>query len=276
MHPIYAHLQWRDFLRKEQEARREADAGFTWKALSERLGIDPAQFARILRGAAPLPFRYVPGLAREIGLDRRGEAYLEELLRLERCRTEEERGRCRLRLAALRGVASREVGGPQAEFYARWHHAVIRALLGLSPQRGDGADLGTLCLPAVAPEDARHSVELLVELGLVEPDPKGVLRLTEAHLVAGAQIPAEVVRDFHRQAVALARESLASIAPSERDVSAITASLDEAGFGKVRELARELRQKVQSLAHRTVVPDRVFQLSLQAFPVGQCTLAEPT
>ncbi|HNY31002.1 MAG TPA: TIGR02147 family protein [Fibrobacteria bacterium] len=274
MHPVYAHLDWRAFVREAQEELRLRESSFTWKHVAESLGMDPAQLARILRGSAPLPFRYVPGLSRLFDLDRRASAYLEELLRLDRVRSEDERVRCRARLAALRGVATREIGGLQAEFYTRWHHAALRALVGMGGHRGDGSNLGELCQPPVPPEDARHSVELLMELGLVERDRDGVLRTTEAHLLAGPDIPVQVVRGFHRQGIELSRMAIASVPPEERDISAVTATLDEAGFAAAREMARELRRKVQSLAHRTTTPDRIYQLGIQIFPVAAPTASE--
>ncbi|MBK8804667.1 MAG: TIGR02147 family protein [Fibrobacteres bacterium] len=268
MHPVYSHLDWRSFLRETHEERRTHESSFTWKHVAEVLGMDPAQLARILRGSAPLPFRYVPALSRLFDLDRRASAYFEELLRLDRAHTEDERIRCRARLSALRGVATQKIGGTQAEFYTSWHHCALRALVGMGGHRGDGGALGALCQPEVAPEDARHSVELLIELGLVERDRDGSLRPTEAHLVAGSDIPVQVVRGFHRQAIDLARSALETIPPHEREISAVTASLDAAGFSAARELARQLRQKVQSLAHRTSTPDRIYQLGIQIFPVA--------
>lgn len=274
MHPVYSHLEWRLFLRQAQEERRAQEPDFTWKHIAEALGMDPAQLTRILRGNAPLPFRYVPAMGRLFQLDRRALAYFEELLRLERARNEEERVRCRQRLSALRGVATQKLGGLQAEFYSRWYHATLRALVGMGSHRGDGSTLGALCQPEVAPRDASHSVELLMELGLVERDHDGTLRPTQAHLVAGPDIPVQVVRGFHREAIALAGLALESIPAPERDISAITCSLDENGFSAARELARELRQKIQSLAHRTLSPDRVYQLGIQIFPVAIPTPAE--
>lgn len=274
MHPVYSHLDWRSFLRQSQEERRADEPTFTWKHIAESLGMDPAQLTRILRGSAPLPFRYVPAIGRLFQLDRRALAYFEEMLRLERARTEDERIRCRQRLGALRGVATQRIGGLQAEFYTRWHHAALRALVGMGSHRGDGSSLGALCQPEVAPQDACRSVELLLDLGLIERDHDGTLRTTEAHLVAGPDIPVQVVRGFHREAISLARQALETIPATERDISAITCSLDETGFSAARELARELRQKVQSLAHRTVSPDRIYQLGIQIFPIAMPTPAE--
>lgn len=268
MHGVYSHEDWRAYLQAELEERRKVQEDFTSRQLALQLEMDPAQFHRIVQGRTPLPFRYVPAIAEIFRMDRRAAAYFEELLRFDRTRSPEERTRSRERLSALRGVATRPVESGQADFYGQLRHSVIRSLVGLGGVKGDGSTLGPLCIPPVSPEDARQSVELLLHLGLAERDPEGKLRLSESHLTAGPDVPAPVVRKFHRQAIDLAVDALETIPAQDRDISAVTASLDANGLGALRELARELRQKVQALSHATRDPDRVFQLNIQLFPVG--------
>jgi uncharacterized protein (TIGR02147 family) len=268
MHRLYSYLDYRSYLLDEQASRKEVDPGFTFRTMANLLEIDPGQLTRILRGKSPLPFRFVPAVAQHFEMDRRASAYFEELLRLERARSTDEKSRCQERLAALRGVAVSPVDAARAEYYAQWYHSVIRALLGLGPFREDFAALGEMCIPPITAEQARQSVQILEDLGLVRRDEQRVLRPSEPHLTTGDGVSALVLRKFHDQAILLGREALERIPPVEREISAITASLDANGLVLLREMARELRQRVQTLAHGTRDPDRVFQLNIQMFPVG--------
>lgn len=268
MHRLYSYLDYRSYLLDEQAARKAADPGFTFRTLAGLLEIDPGQLTRILRGKSPLPFRFVPAVARHFEMDRRASAYFEELLRLERARSADEKSRCQERLAALRGVAVAPVDAARAAYYGQWHHSVIRALLGMGPFRDDFEALGRMCIPPITAEQARQSVQILEDLGLVRRDEQRILRPSEPHLTTGEGVSPQVLRKFHDQAIELGRASLERIPSSERDISAITASLDANGLVLLREMARELRQRVQTLAHGTRDPDRVFQLNIQMFPVG--------
>jgi len=268
MHAVYDQEDWRGFLQQEVERRRIEGLDESVRDFARKLGMDSAQFHRILSGRAPLPFRYLTRLVEILGMDRRSTAYLEELLRLGRARSQDEKARCRERLFALRGVAASPVEGRQAEFYAHWRHSVIRSLVGSGGVRGDGAELGAQCIPPVSDREARESVDLLLELGFVVRGPDGALRLSDAHVVSGPDVPVEVVRGFHRQAIDLARKALDEIPSVERDVSAVTAAVDASGLSSLRDLAKELRQKVQKLSHETRSPDRVYQFNIQLFPVA--------
>ncbi|MEN9306256.1 MAG: hypothetical protein RL173_188 [Fibrobacterota bacterium] len=268
MHRVYSYLDYRAYLQDEQAARKEAEPGFTSRKFASQLEIDPGQLTRVLGGKSPLPFRFVPIVSELFGMDRRAAAYFEELLRLERARSQDEKNRCQERLAALRGVAVSPVDGAKSEYYAHWYHSVVRALLGLGPFRDDFAALGRMCIPPITSEQARKAVEILEELGFVRRDPDQVLRPAEPHLTSGEGVSPVVLRQFHDQAILLAREALERIPASEREISAVTASVDAKGLALLREMAKELRQRIQTLAHGTREPDRVFQLNIQMFPVG--------
>lgn len=268
MHAVYDHEDWRTFLQQEVERRRSEGLDESVRDFAKKLEMDSAQFHRVLSGRAPLPFRYLARLVEILGMDRRSTAYLEELLRLGRARSQEEKSRCRERLTALRGVAASPVEGRQAQYYAHWRHSVIRSLVGSGGVRGDGAGLGALCIPPVTDQESRESLELLLELGLVVRGPDGTSRLSDSHLVSGPDVPVEVVRGFHRQAIDLARRALEEIPAQERDVSAVTAAVDASGLSALRDLAKDLRQKVQKLSHGTRSPDRVYQFNVQLFPVA--------
>ena len=268
MHRVYEHDDWRSFLQEEIDRRHAEGLDESARDFARKLGIDSAQFHRILSGRTPFPFRHLSSLVGILGLDRRATAYFEELLRMDRARSAEEKARCRERISALRGVAASPVEGSQARYYGHWLHSVIRSLVGASRVRGDGGELARLCIPPLREEETRDSVRLLLELGLVERGEDGALRLRDAHVVSGPDVPVPVVRGYHRQAIEQGRRALRDIPPSERDISAVTAAVDDAGFAALREMAKELRQKVQKLSHGTRAPDRVYQMNVQLFPVA--------
>lgn len=268
MHAVYDHEDWRAFLQQEVERRRTEGLDESVRDFARKLGMDSAQFHRILAGRAPLPFRYLSRLVEILDMDRRSTAYLEELLRLGRARTQDEKSRCRERLVALRGVAASPVEGRQAEYYAHWRHSVIRSLIGSGGVRGDGTGLGSHCIPPLSDDQVRTSIDFLLELGFAARGADGTLRLSDAHVVSGPDVPVEVVRGFHRQAIELARGALEGVPAQERDVSAVTAAVDGQALATLRDLARELRQKVQKLSHETRSPDRVYQFNVQLFPVA--------
>lgn len=268
VHTVFTYLDYRAFLKETHEELQRRDPGLSLRAFAGQFPIDPGQLVRILQGKNHLSTRFVPVLAAMTGMDDRAAAYFEELLHLAAAKTSDEEERSRERLLALRGVATRALASGQAEYYAHPRHAVVRALLGLGPYLGAPDELGRMCLPSLPAEDVLHSLSVLTSLGLVIQDDTGAWRLVDDHLVPGSDIPVQTLRALHLQLMELGRSSLERIAPEERDIGALTLSVDAQGMERIRELSRDLRRRIQTLVESSKAADRIYQLNMQAFPAA--------
>ena len=269
MKPVTTYLDYRVFLRDHYEARKEDTGFFSYRYMSQKLDIDPGQLVKILQGKLHLPQRSLPAVVRLCKLEGREAEYFEELVRFNRARTREEINRCFDRLTVLRGVEVSEVEPLQAEFYRRWHHTAIRALLGLGPFTGDAASLGRMCVPPVTEEEAAESIALLESLGLVVRDEQGALVLAATHISPADGVPVDAIRAFQRDTIQLAERALREIDREEREISTITVALSGGDLATVRTWVADLKRQIQSLATQSQEPDRVYHLNVQLFPVGK-------
>ena len=96
----------------------------------------------------------------------------------------------------------------------------------------------------------------------------GRLMLTEAHLTAGGEEKTQAIRQFQRQIMTLASESLERFPRDERDVSTLTLAVDKDGFMEILEMLRECRRQVQKRVEESRKPDRVMQLAMAFFPLA--------
>lgn len=269
MKQVTSYLDYRAFLRDHYESRKEETGFFSYRYMSSKLDIDPGQLVKILQGKLHLPQRSLPAVLKLCRLEGREAEYFEELVRFNRARTREETNRCFERLAVLRGVEVASVDPLQAEFYRKWHHSAIRALLGLGPFSGDAAMLGAMCVPPVTAEEVTESVQLLESLGLVVRGADGALELAAAHISPAAGVPPEAIRAFQRDTIQLAERALREIDREEREISTITVALSGSDLPTVRAWVADLKRQIQNLATQSTDPDRVFQLNVQLFPVGR-------
>lgn len=268
MHPVFAYLDYRSYLRAFHEERKKSEPGFSQRLLAQRIGVDAGQLVRILQGKNHLATKFVAAVAELCEMDDRAAAYFEELLRYSAIKTNAEAERCMERLQALRGVATSSVQGRQADYYGDWRHSVVRAILGLGAWNGLPENLGQHCIPALTGDEIRSSLDLLQSLQLIACDEDGTWHLTDAHISPGGDIPVQTLRHYHGQVMDLAKSALHRIDPAERDFSGVTVSVDESGLERMRELSRELRRRIQALSQSTPAPDRIYQLNLQTFPVA--------
>jgi uncharacterized protein (TIGR02147 family) len=202
-------------------------------------------------------------------LDGREAAYFEDLFRLGKAKDPEEAERCRERLAALKVPPPQVVGMEQADYYRQWRHSVVRAIATLDSIPQEPELIANSCQPPMGPEQAKESLELLQKLGLLVRGSDNRLHASDPHLAAHENLPLELLRGWHAQAMEQGRKALADIPPTERDVSTMTLALTAADLPTVRAWVVDLRRQVRALAASTTNPDRVFQVNVQFFPVAE-------
>ena len=265
---LFSFTDYREYLKAHYEHRRGIQPAFSYRFMAARLDIDAGQLAHILQGRLHLPQRALPATLKLCKLGSLESAYFEELLRLGRSRTEEERERCRERLSALRAVVPRELGRESSPFYEDWRHSVLRSLAGVVKVR-QAQGLGRLCDPPSTEAEAESIVRLLEGLGLVGRDPEGFLRPTQSQLTAGESVPRESLRRWHDQVLQLGIRSEDRFVSSQREVATLTAALSEGDLGTVRGWIADFRRQVQALSGGVETPDRVLEVCVQFFPVAQ-------
>lgn len=266
---VFGFQDYREYLKALYDTRREASSVFSYRFMAQRLDVDAGQLSRILQGKLHLPQRALAATIQLCRLEGREAAYFEELMRRARAKTPEEAARSQERLDALKVPATGEVGSEQAEYYARWHHSVVRALASLETMPQDAVTIAKSCRPPIAEREAAESMELLERLDLLRRDGSGRLVPNEPHIAPRRSVPPELLRDWHSQAMSRAREALERTPPAERDMSTMTVAVNGSDLAKVREWIADLRRQVRALAASTAEPDRVFQVNVQCFPVAR-------
>lgn len=266
---IFGFLDYREYLKALYEARREASSIFSYRFMAQRLDVDAGQLSRILQGKLHLPQRALAATIQLCRLEGREAAYFEELMRRARAKTPEEAARSQERLDALKVPAAGEVEAGQSDYYARWHHSVVRALASLEAMPQDSDTIARSCRPALTGREAAESLDLLENLGLLRRDDSGRLVPSEPHIAPHPSVSPELLRQWHSQAMSQARASLEQTPPSERDMSTMTVAVNASDLAKVREWIADLRRQVRALAANTATPDRVFQVNVQWFPVAR-------
>lgn len=270
--PVHEYLDYRALLRDRYRARKRESASFSYRFIAGKVGLDAGTVARILGGQRNLDPEAVGRMARVFRFDDRESAYFEALVLFNQARSQAERNQFLERLFRLRGTRARTLEERQYEYYREWHHLAMRELLNFYPCEADPkshAVLGRMLRPPISPAQARHSLDLLLALGLVEKDAGGRLRLAERVITSGEGIKSLHVKNMQLAMGELALRALEDVEAQERDFSGITFSLSPEGLEKVKERLRECRRDLMEIAERDQDVRCAYRLNLQLFPVSR-------
>lgn len=265
---VFTYFDFRRFLRDSQQQRRSVRPAFTLEHLAGKVGLkSKGHVSLIFKGAKNIPEEKLPLFAQAFDLDEKETEFFCHLVRFGQSRTHRDRKRHLDMMVGLMRVADRRLVPRQYALCQDWWHPVVHELLRISDVADDWDALGRRLRPAITAEQARESIGLLEEIGLVRKDAAGFWRPTEAVLTFGEGWSSVAVRQFQIHTFAMARQALEDVPVDERDVSTLTLSVGENTFREIRSRIALVRQEILSLARSERTPDRVCQMNFALFPV---------
>lgn len=268
MRPVFEYLDYRDVLKEAFEERKSVSPLYSYRMLAEFLGLDTSNVFRIIQGDAQLPARCHSRAIEFLGLSGRSAEYFLLLITYARERNNKVRMEILEKAMALRDVARRKLVDQELAYYKDWWIVAVRSMMEIVEGKVRPAEIAARLSPKVSEAEVSSAVELLLDLGLVKKASSERFVLSETHLTAGGEEKTEAVRNFQRQILALASESLERFPREQRDISTITFAVDRDASQEIREMLRECRRQIQKRVEDAKQPDRVLQLAIALFPLA--------
>lgn len=265
---LFEYTDYRAYLRDALEARKKKDSFFSLRYFAQKSGTDAGTVVKILQGQLHLSARLVPGVVSVLKMDAKQAEYFQAAIDFSRARTGSEIRRTFERLGSLKGLRSLTLEESQYTFYQRWYHSAVRAAIGMLPFAGDWKELADCLVPPITVAQARESVALLERIGLVAKGEDGTWTVTEAVITTGEKWKGAAVREFQRQTLELAMESLERDAVELREHSTVTLTLRRQDLPLLKQRAGEFRQDLLRMAADATCEDAVFQVNVQMFPLA--------
>lgn len=265
---VFDHTDFRAFLGAWYRDAKAANRSVSYRSIATRVGYSsPGFFTQILQGKTNISLATAEGFADLIGLKGRQREYFLNLVVWNQAKDETTRDRARSKLEHFQEFRIHVLSEKQERFLESWHHAAIREMIGIRPFQGDFESLARSLDPPVSPHLARHSIELLLELGLAAKTSRGIER-RDSSLSAGRAFPAETTSHFFRELHGLGARALDHFPPEERNLSWVTLSVSDKARTEVVEEIRAFRRRVLEIASRDERPTRVHQLTVMLHPLS--------
>ncbi len=267
---IYEFTDYRQFLRKFYEMKKEQNRSFSFRAMGQRLDVDPGFLVKVMNQQFHLRAKNFPKLYELCYFDEKECEYFEMMVLFSKAEKEQEIKLYFEKLLIIKGVGSFQVEDFQYEYYQQWYHSAIRALCNFCDFTGtEFKKIANSLSPRITAKEARLSISLLIRLKLIEKSSDGFIRPTNNLITTAPEIRTIAVRHFQRSTMALAMDSLERHDPSIRDISSVTVSINENDVEAIRDKIRECRESILTIAKETQIEDRVCQLNIQFFPLTE-------
>lgn len=271
---VFEFLDYREFLKDYYNTKKADNPAFSLRVFSDRIGFKAKDFiSRVMNGEKNLSKQSVPKVAAGLKLGKHESEFFVALVEFNQAENSEERDNAFNKMqATLKVVRFAEkqhlLGHAQYMVYSHPRHLFIRSLIGMFGFSGDYTALAKMVNPKITPDEARQSVKLLEECGLIKKDEAGNYSLTDSAITTGDRTSKMALRGYHQQCLKMGADSIDRDPPGKRHISGLTLGISEEGYQRIVERINAFRKEIALIAEEDEGSDKVFQMEFALFQVG--------
>lgn len=199
--------------------------------------------------------------------------YFELLVQFNLARTVRERTLLYTELLTLQKVSNvRTVESSQYDYYTEWYHTVVRSIIGMyafTDCDDDHEAIASMVIPPLTAAQVKKSIKLLLRVGMILVDNKGMLSVTSPAIKSGESVTSLAIENFQQETMRLAQESMDRVAPKDRYIGTATVGISEKAIDQVRRVLIEASNKIAEIANADTGSDLVYQVNFQFFPMSK-------
>ena len=264
------YLDYRRYLSDLSSELKGSSAGFSQRGFLQKAGIkSPSLFKQVIQGERNLTPDTTEKFIIALGLKENNAEFFRHLVGFTQAPTSRVKQRHYARMVELgEKSAVRIVGEEEFRFYEEWYLSPLRELAELRDWNDDWKALGKALYPPISATEARRSIALLEELGLLVKEGTR-WRQTDRALSTGHQVTSLAVRSFHHKMLGLAADSLDPLSADQRHISGITLGLSEEGYRLIEKEIEAAEERILKIAEKDRgEKSRVVQLINALFPLA--------
>lgn len=268
MASIYDYTDYRDIIRDFYLEKKQNNSKYSYSVLGMAIGLDASHVFCIVEKKRNLPVRCVPAVKKVLGLTGRASQYFDLLLAASRTKSEKTRAEILEKAILLRDIKRHYLEAKEQKYLSDWWTPVIRALIEVNQGRVNAKEIADTLEPPIGEDKVQESIDLLKDLGFIQPLGNDRVRLSDAHITITGEERAQAIRQFQANVMQIGARSLNTIDPADRDISTLTMAVDQKGFEDIKSMIQEFRKEVQIRVDKCGKPTRVLQMNLALFPVA--------
>lgn len=268
---IFDYTNYQAFLKAYYDEQKATTSYFSYKYFSDKCDFKSKTYLhKVVQGERSLNVHSALKIGAYMKLKKRELEYFEAIVLFTNAKTvaEKEFYFKKLQKFSRRSQACL-LRQNQYEYFNHWYHSVIREMISIVDWDGDYSVLAKSVVPEITVKEAKKSVALLLDLGIICKDKNGDYVRTDRSVTTGNEIVSLAVNRFQKENLQLASDAIDRFPREKRDISTITMSIPAEGVDRVKEEIALFRKRLISIVEGYDVVDRVYQVNFQAFPLTQ-------
>lgn len=275
MADIFGYTDYRKYLVDFFADKKARSPSFSYAYIAKKAGFNNRGFAfNIIHGKRHLSAENIARVSRALKHTRNQAKYFKSLVEFNQTVELHRKKQLFKKLCSIaakgRGLTKTQIiNKDQYEFYAKWYHSAIRALIGMYKFKDDYKWLCKKVNPSITPGQAKKSVELLIRLGLAARGDDGTVALTNVSISTGIEAAGLGLRNFHFESADLAKNAIRTLDRDKRNITGITLGISSDAYRKICDEVAICQEKIVNIAVNSPNADKVFQMNFHLYPLSK-------
>lgn len=263
---IGRYTDYRDFLKDSLELRSQKNSKYSLRAFARDLDMSPQVLSAVFNKKKGISVEVAAKIAARLNLNENESRYLCDLVDLTHARSAGSRKIAALRLTQYKqALKFQTIKTDALHVLTDWYHF---AILELTYVKGFKSEANWIAKRLnITNYQAKQAIGRLLRLGLLS-EKNGCLVKTDQHLATTHDVPSEAIRNFNRQILSKAADSLTFQDVGERDLTTMTMAIDTRKIPEAKKRIRDFRRELTEFLE-SGEREEVYCLSLQLFKLSQ-------
>lgn len=267
---VYDYLDYRAFLRDLFEYNKAENKNFSYRYFSRDAGFASPNFLKlVIDGQRNLTNTSIAKIAKGFRLRKQEREFFENLVFMGQASAHDEKNHYYRKMLSVRSYTdSHRLEKASYDYFSRWYYPAIREIITFDDRRHTPKQIADRLNPKITPKEAEKALELLLGLGLIKKDSTGRWEQSDKIISTGPEVRSLVISNYHREMLKLASDSIENCPSEERDITALTLSINREALADIKARMTSLRRELLELAGNDENSDQVYQINLQVFPLA--------
>jgi uncharacterized protein (TIGR02147 family) len=266
---IYDYSDYRFLLKDYYAYQKETSRSFSFRYFALRTGVSASVLNDITAGRRRLSLPIMQKYAIAMKLNPKETEYFGAVVQFVNSKSNDEKNQHFSRMMRLRGnSAIKFIDEGQYEFFRYWYYSAVREMVTLSDFKEDFEWIANKCFPHITAAQAKKSIEVMLQLGILRRGQGGKLEPADAVISSEYEMKSFVLRNFHIGMLDLAKEAQGRFEPNEREISSLTLGVSQKCYERIKERIRTFKQEILNMViDDTADSETVCQCNFQLFPL---------
>lgn len=267
---IYGYTNYRTYLRDFYRFKKDSYRGYSYRKFSKAAGFNsPNMLKLVIDGHRNLTSTSLPKFIKGLGLVGQMAEYFRVLVKLNQAKTDNEQLEYFEKLKRLTPAAKkRKINAESLRYLSHWLFPVIREMIHLPDFCDDPYWIARRLTGRASIKEINQALQFLIKNNFIVKN-NGRYETNDNMVLSSDEVKNLAIRNYHREMLNQARQSLESLPLEEREFGALTFVLPEDSLIELKFKLKEFRKELHLWAIQAAddkKTENVVQLNFQMFP----------